>query len=83
MKKIWFDSEYIYAETEDGRVMRQSLLWYPALKEANEEQRNDYIKKALEASTGVILMLTLASTASITTMLSRHPCSVSSLHTRN
>ena len=44
MKKIWFDSEYIYAETEDGRVMRQSLLWYPALKEANEEQRNDYKK---------------------------------------
>ena len=24
--------------------MRQSLLWYPALKEANEEQRNDYKK---------------------------------------
>lgn len=39
MKKIWFDKEYIYAETDDGKVLRQSLLWYPALAEATEEER--------------------------------------------
>ena len=44
MKKIWFDNEYIYAETEEGEVKRQSLLWYPALKDATEEERNAYWK---------------------------------------
>ena len=44
MKKIWFDKEYIYAETEGGEVKRQSLLWYPALKDATEEERNSYSK---------------------------------------
>lgn len=43
MKKVWFDSEYIYAETSDGRVLKQSLLWYPALSEATNEQRGAYI----------------------------------------
>lgn len=42
MKKVWFDTEYIYAETTDGKVLKQSLLWYPALREATEEERNDY-----------------------------------------
>lgn len=44
MNKIWFDSEYIYAEMEDGKVLKQSLLWYPALREATDEQRNNYTK---------------------------------------
>lgn len=42
MKKVWFDTEYIYAETNDGKVLKQSLLWYPALRETTEEERNDY-----------------------------------------
>lgn len=42
MKKIWFDSEYIYAESTDGNVLKQSLLWYPALKSASEEERAAY-----------------------------------------
>lgn len=42
MKRIWFDSDYIYVETEDGRELRQSLLWYPRLKEASDEERRDY-----------------------------------------
>lgn len=43
MKKVWFDSEYIFAETNDGKVLKQSLLWYPALSEATDEQRGAYI----------------------------------------
>lgn len=42
MKKIWFDSEYIYAESTDGNVLKQSLLWYPALKSASDEERAAY-----------------------------------------
>lgn len=43
MKKVWFDSEYIFAETNDGKVLKQSLLWYPALSEATDEQRGAYV----------------------------------------
>lgn len=42
MKKIWFDSDYIYAESTDGKVLKQSLLWYPALKSASDEERAAY-----------------------------------------
>lgn len=42
MNKIWFDTEYIYAETSDGRTLRQSLLWYPALLTADEDGRSKY-----------------------------------------
>lgn len=26
--KIWFDDTYLYGESDDGKVYRQSLLWY-------------------------------------------------------
>ncbi|KGI59994.1 MULTISPECIES: DUF2442 domain-containing protein [unclassified Prevotella] len=42
IKRIWFDKEYIYAMGANGQTYRQSLLWYPALKEATEEQRINY-----------------------------------------
>lgn len=42
MKRIWFDADYIYSETEEGHTLRQSLLWYPKLKEASEEERAAY-----------------------------------------
>ena len=42
IKKIWFDAEYIYGEDENGQVLKQSLLWYPKLKEATDEERNQY-----------------------------------------
>lgn len=42
IKKIWFDAEYIYGLDEDGREYRQSLLWYPKLREAGEQERNSY-----------------------------------------
>jgi len=37
-----FDNDYIYARDEAGRTYKQSLLWYPALKSASEEQRQNY-----------------------------------------
>ena len=40
--KIWFDSEFIYGTDEAGNEYRQSLLWYPKLQEANDEQRQNY-----------------------------------------
>lgn len=43
MKKIWLDRDYIYLENEEGKVMKQSLLWYPALKDASDDQRASYI----------------------------------------
>ena len=39
---VSFDSEFIYAEDESGRKLKQSILWYPALMNATEEQRLDY-----------------------------------------
>jgi hypothetical protein len=41
--KIWFDKTHLYGESEDGKVYRQSLLWYPALKNASDEERAKYV----------------------------------------
>ena len=40
--KIWFDADYIYGRDDEGNILRQSLLWYPRLNAATNEQRNDY-----------------------------------------
>lgn len=42
LNNISFDSKYIYAEDASGRKLKQSLLWYPALLNASDEQRNKY-----------------------------------------
>lgn len=39
---ITFDSKYIYATDGNGRKYKQSLLWYPALMNATDEQRQRY-----------------------------------------
>ena len=39
---IRFDAEFIYATDEKGRTLKQSLLWYPALKDASDEERQKY-----------------------------------------
>ncbi len=38
-KEIWFDTEHIYGRDEEGREYSQSLLWYPKLRTATDEQR--------------------------------------------
>lgn len=42
VKKLWFEGERIYIETEDGRTLWQSILYYDRLKNATEQQRMDY-----------------------------------------
>ena len=42
IKRIWFSDDRIYGETDDGRVLWQSLLYYKRLKNATHEQREDY-----------------------------------------
>lgn len=42
IKKIWFDADNIYGEDETGKTHKQSLLWYPRLKDASDEERNQY-----------------------------------------
>ena len=37
-----FDDDYIYATDENGRVLKQSLLWYPGLKSAADDVRSKY-----------------------------------------
>lgn len=41
-KKVWFEGERIYIETEDGRTLWQSILYYDRLKNATEQQCMDY-----------------------------------------
>lgn len=41
-KRVWFECERIYIETDDGRTLWQSILYYQRLKNATDEQRNDY-----------------------------------------
>ena len=40
--KIWFDGEQIFGSDEKGREYSQSLLWYPKLYAASEEERAQY-----------------------------------------
>lgn len=40
--RIWFDTDYIYGVDESGKEYRQSLLWYPNLRNATYEERMNY-----------------------------------------
>ena len=40
--KISLGKEYIIGTTDQGKELKQSLLWYPELMNAPEEVRNDY-----------------------------------------
>lgn len=39
IKEMWFNADYIYGRDEDGHEYKQSLLWYPRLRQANETER--------------------------------------------
>lgn len=39
---IWFDADYIYGRDDKGKEYKQSLLWYPRLRAASEEERKQY-----------------------------------------
>ena len=42
IKEIWFDADHIFGRDEDGREYSQSLLWYPRLRAASDEERCNY-----------------------------------------
>ena len=42
IKEIWFDADYIYGRDENGKDYKQSLLWYPRLRQASDEERAKY-----------------------------------------
>lgn len=41
-EKLWFDGNRMLVLTDDGQTLWQSLLWYPRLLAATEDQRADY-----------------------------------------
>lgn len=42
ISKIWFENDRIYGLSDSGQVTWQSLLWYQHLRNATDEQRNNY-----------------------------------------
>lgn len=42
IKDLKFDGEYMLATDEEGNVYRQSMLWYPRLMDATDEERSEY-----------------------------------------
>jgi hypothetical protein len=42
ISKLWFDAGRIFILTDNGKELWQSLLWYPRLQYATDEQRQRY-----------------------------------------
>lgn len=42
LTKIWFEGDFICGVDEENKEYRQSLLWYPRLLEASDEERQRY-----------------------------------------
>ncbi len=42
IKRVWIDSEYIYAEAENGDCARYPFSKWPRLAYATDEQRKDF-----------------------------------------
>ena len=40
--KIWFENDRLYGLTDEGKIEWQSLLWYKRLRNATDDERNDY-----------------------------------------
>jgi hypothetical protein len=39
---IWFDTQRVFAEFQDGRVVGLPLSWFPKLEKANDKQRKNF-----------------------------------------
>ena len=42
IQEIWFDSYHVYGRDENGREYSQSLVWYPRMNAAPDEERTCY-----------------------------------------
>lgn len=42
LKKVWFDEENIFIETEAGEIKSHPLRWFPRLQNATKKERNKY-----------------------------------------
>ena len=42
LKKVWFDEENIFIETEDGEKRSHPLRWFPRLQNASKKERNQF-----------------------------------------
>ena len=42
IERVWFEDEKIFIRTDTGAEHGQSLMWYPRLQAATEEQRSAY-----------------------------------------
>ena len=42
IKEVWFDVDNIFGRDEEDRVYKQSLLWYPRLRQASDDERDKY-----------------------------------------
>lgn len=40
--KIWFEENWLMGEGDDGKIYRQSVLWYPKLSFASAGEREQY-----------------------------------------
>ena len=40
--KIWFTADHIFGRDEEGKEYSQSLLWYPKLRTASDDERSQY-----------------------------------------
>lgn len=40
--KIWFNADHIFGKDEEGKEYSQSLLWYPKLRTASDDERSQY-----------------------------------------
>lgn len=40
--KVWFEDERIFVELSDQRIISVPLEWYPKLKNATPQQRNEF-----------------------------------------
>ncbi|MDR2894895.1 MAG: DUF2442 domain-containing protein [Alistipes sp.] len=41
-KRLWFDDSSIFIETDGGEILSQSLRWYPILRNASAQERQEY-----------------------------------------
>lgn len=59
IKEIWFDADYIYGRDEEGKEYKQSLLWYPQLRQANDEEHDKYTFGLKQASLSRLTLCTI------------------------